>query len=167
MRTFQIEPTSLASCLFITYICIVFSFIIYVFGMFYGARGAHCALLLSPPASQHSNTNTFMFRFQANNGQPWPRAGSRVEKGKKTSAEFRSSSRAQEWPPTPLHGASPCLLLETTCVLCKGLAGVVSSSRTLFFLELKEMLLSRFIKDVFRIKMSSSHLTCNWVLQFL
>lgn len=148
----------------------MYSVLIYnlcIWNVLWCARGAHCALLLSPPASQHSNTNTFMFRFQANNGQPRPRAGSRVEKGKKTSAEFRSSSRAEEWPPTPLHGASPCLLLETTCVLCKGLAGVVSSSRTLFFLELKEMLLSRFIKDVFRIKMSSSHLACNWVLQFL
>lgn len=132
---------------------------LYIWNVLWCARGAHCALLLSPPASQHSNTNTFI--TLVNNGQPRPRAGSRVEKGKKTSAEFRSSSRAQEWPPTPLHGASPCLLLETTCVLCKGLAGEVSSSRTLFFLELKEMLLSRFIKDVFRIKMSSSHLACN------
>lgn len=48
MRTFQIEPTSLASCLFITYIWIVFSFIIYVFGMFCGAHAVLTAPFSSP-----------------------------------------------------------------------------------------------------------------------
>lgn len=62
MRTFQINHTSLASCLFITYICIVFSFIIYVFVTCYDT---HCSLypLFSPYRKVTSNSLCLSFRW--------------------------------------------------------------------------------------------------------